>query len=229
MLVQISTAINAAWKKAGLGGHISSTLFQKSAVTAVHTNHKDMTGQFADLMAHKESTAQRYYKLHEKQKSCVEAAAKLPSIMRTTKSTGRMRLHTTMEEDNPAATKDSTEKHVSWNKQQIEAMRELFREEIDQKSVTMALVREKITDNAILCNQDLKKICDRVRSEWRHKHDESHLETAGAVDPPDEEETVSDKMSRYMSGSSFSEFVSPLNSSYVSRNIFSLREKEDLL
>ena len=92
VLGQIATAINAAWKKAGLGGHISSTLFQKSAVTAVHTNHKDMTGQFADLMAHKESTAQRYYKLHEKQKSCVEAAAKLPSLMRTTKSTGRMRL-----------------------------------------------------------------------------------------------------------------------------------------
>ena len=36
------------------------------------------------------------------------------------------------------------------------------------------------------------------------------------------------KMSRYMSSSSFSEFVPPCNSSYVSRNIFSLREKEDL-
>ena len=55
------------------------------------------------------------------------------------------------------------------------------------------------------------------------------METAGAVDPPDEEETFSDKMSRYMSSSSVSEFVPPSNSSYVSRNIFSLREKEDLL
>ena len=227
---QISTAINAAWKKAGLEGHISSTLFRKSAVTAVHTNHKDMTGKLADLMAHKESTAQRYYKLHEKQKSCVEAAAELPSIMRTTKKVleGGDSI-TTMEEDIPAGTKDSTEKHVTWNKQQIEAIRELFREEIDQKSVTMALVREKITNNAILCNHDPKKICDRVRSEWRHKRDESHLETAGAVDPPDEEETFSDKMSRYMSSSSVSEFVPPSNSSYVSRNLFSLREKEDLL
>lgn len=227
---QISTAINAAWKKAGLEGHISSTLFRKSAVTAVHTSHKDMTGKLADLMAHKESTAQRYYKLHEKQKSCVEAAAELPSIMRTTKKVleGGDSI-TTMEEDIPAGTKDSTEKHVTWNKQQIEAIRELFREEIDQKSVTMALVREKITHNAILCNHDPKKICDRVRSEWRHKRDESHLETAGAVDPPDEEETFSDKMSRYMSSSSVSEFVPPSNSSYVSRNLFSLREKEDLL
>ena len=82
-----------------------------------------------------------------------------------------------MEEDVPAGTKDSTEKHVTWNKQQIEAIRELFLEEIDHKSVTMAFVREKITNNVILCNQDPKKICDRVRSEWRYKHDESHLET----------------------------------------------------
>ena len=79
---QISTEINAAWRKAGIEGHISSTLIQKSAVTAVHTNHQDMKGQLADLMAHKESTAQRYYKLQEKQQSCIKAASHLPAIMR---------------------------------------------------------------------------------------------------------------------------------------------------
>ena len=179
-------------------------------MAAVHTNHKDMTGQLADLMAHRVDK-------QEKQKSCVEAAAKLPSIMRRTKKVlEECNSTTTMEEDNPAATKDSTEKHVTWKKQQIEAMGELFREEIDQKSVTMGIVREKITDNVILCNHDPKKICDRVRSEWRHKSEKSHLETASAVDPPDEEETFLDKMSHYMSGSSFSEFVPPSNSSYVS-------------
>ena len=82
---QISTAINASWKKAGLQGHLSCTLFRKSAVTAVHAKRKDMTGQLANLMAHKESTAQRYYKLHEKQQSCIQAASELPSIMRAIK------------------------------------------------------------------------------------------------------------------------------------------------
>ena len=124
-----------------------------------------MTGQLADLMAHKESTAQRYYKLYKKQKSCVEAAAELPSIMRTTKKVLEGGDSTTTMEDIPAGTKDSTEKHVTWNKQQTEAIRELFREEINQKSVIVALVREKITNNAILRHQDPKKICDRVRSE----------------------------------------------------------------
>ena len=87
---QISTAINASWKKAGLQGHISSTLLRKSAVTAAHTKHKDMTGQLADLMTHKESTAQRYYKLHEKQQSCIQAAAQLPSVMRATSSANKV-------------------------------------------------------------------------------------------------------------------------------------------
>ena len=82
---QISTAINASWKKAGLQGHLNCILFRKSAVTAVHAKRKDMTGQLADLMAHKESTAQRYYKLHEKQQSYIQAAAELPSIMRAIK------------------------------------------------------------------------------------------------------------------------------------------------
>ena len=133
---QISTAINASWKKAGLQGHISSTLLRKSAVTAVHTKHKDMTGQLANLMAHKESTAQRYYK-----QSCIQAAAQLPSIMRATSSANKVSEEgTTMTkvgETNPAGTEGAKEKQIMWNQQQIEAIRELFQEEISQKSVTM--------------------------------------------------------------------------------------------
>lgn len=47
----------------------------------------------------------------------------------------------------------------------------------------MAVVREKGTEGSILSNQEPKKICNRVCSEWRCKHDESRLETAGAVHP----------------------------------------------
>ena len=37
---QVSTAINAAWRKGGMEGHVTSTLFHKSAVTNVHKGHK---------------------------------------------------------------------------------------------------------------------------------------------------------------------------------------------
>ena len=224
---QISTAINASWKKAGVEGHINSTLIRKSAVTAVHTNHQDMKGQLADLMAHKESTAQRYYKLQEKEQSCIKAAAHLPAIMRAAnKASEEGTSITNINEENPISTKGTKERQTTWNKQEIEAIRELFQEEINKKSVTMAVVREKLKGHPTLSNEDAKKICDRVRSEWRGIHSESHLESSGAAKLPTVQDTLSDKMSRFLSSSS--EFVPPSNSSYLSKNILSHEEKESL-
>ena len=36
---QISTTIDAAWQKAGMEGHVSSTIFRKSTMTKVHEDH----------------------------------------------------------------------------------------------------------------------------------------------------------------------------------------------
>lgn len=73
---QISTIINAAWKKGGMEGHVLSTIFRKSAVkyeyrvvTSVHQNHKKMKRRLADLMEHK-----------EKQGTCLEAGRNLSKI-----------------------------------------------------------------------------------------------------------------------------------------------------
>lgn len=77
---QISTIINTAWKKGGMEGHVLSTIFLKSAVASVHQNHKEMKSQLADLMEHKESTATRFYHLHEKQGTCLQAGRNLPKI-----------------------------------------------------------------------------------------------------------------------------------------------------
>ena len=107
-----------------------------------------MTGQLADLMPHKESTAQRYYKLHEKQKSSIRAAAELPSIMRSTSTANKVSeegtLMTKVAEANPASTEGTKENQITWNAQQIAAIRKLFQEEIIRKSVTMQEVRDKI-------------------------------------------------------------------------------------
>lgn len=77
---QISTIINAAWKKGGMEGHVLSTIFRKSAVTSVHQNHKKMKRRLADLIEHKDSTATRFYHLHEKQGTCLEAGSNLSKI-----------------------------------------------------------------------------------------------------------------------------------------------------
>jgi len=132
-----------------------------------------MTGQLADLMAHEESTAQRYYKLHEKQKSSIQAASELPSIMRATSTANKVSEEgtsmTKIGEANPANSEfeRTKENQITWDAQQIAAIRELFQEEISQKSVTMQEVRDKIKDHPTLYDKDAKKVCDRVRSEWR--------------------------------------------------------------
>ena len=77
----------------------------------------------------------------------------------------------------------------------------------------MAVVREKIKDHPTLYDQDPKKVYDRVRSGWRGIHKKNHLETAGEAKLPEEEETLSDKMSRFLTSSS--DFVPPSNSSYL--------------
>ena len=80
---QVSTAINAAWRKRGMQGHVTSTLFRESAVTNVHMSHKEMKSDLADFMAHKDTTAQRFYRLKEREEAYLQAASCLPHIMRS--------------------------------------------------------------------------------------------------------------------------------------------------
>jgi len=81
---QINKAIKSVWKKAGMEGSPSSTLFRKSAVSKVHTNSEsnEARGNLADLMAHNVDTARKYYRLQEKSKSSVQASKHLRSVMR---------------------------------------------------------------------------------------------------------------------------------------------------
>ena len=65
---QVTKALGSIFKKAGVEGPIHHTLYRKSAVTRCHDKHKDMSGHLADLMAHRESIAEKYYRLFDKKK-----------------------------------------------------------------------------------------------------------------------------------------------------------------
>ena len=83
---QINKAIKSVWKKAGMVGSPSSTLFRKSAVSKVHTiatcHSNEEQGNLADLMAHNVDTARKFYRLQEKSKSSVKASKQLRNVMR---------------------------------------------------------------------------------------------------------------------------------------------------
>ena len=79
---QMSRALSSIFQKAGIDGPMSHTLYRKSAVSECHQNRKDISGNLADLMAHRESTAEKYYRVFDKRRSSVKASEVLHGIMR---------------------------------------------------------------------------------------------------------------------------------------------------
>ena len=80
----VNKAIKSVWKKAGMTGSPSSTLFRKSAVSKVRniSHGEEAQGNLADLMAHNIDTARKFYRLQEKSKSSVKASQQLRNVMR---------------------------------------------------------------------------------------------------------------------------------------------------
>ena len=243
---QVSTAINAARRKGGMEGHVTSTLFRKSAVTNVHKGHKEMKSDLADLMAHKETTAQRFYRLKEKEEACVQAASCLPQIMGSSEpKQGIKRKEATFESSDAVistvADKDGADEvlkeRLVWNEEDITALKEVFSKEIEAKSLTTAVVKDKIQDHPTLCRLDPKKVYDKVRSEWRFGNNTSNQHSdmddgQPSADLPNESDTLADKMSRYFANEESSvSMVPPSNSSYLTRdrNIFTDDHRKYLL
>ena len=81
---QMKKVLASVFKKEGVTGPIHHTLYHKSAVSRCHDQHKEISSNLADLMAHQEKSAQKYYRVFEKTKSSVEASQKLHGIMRST-------------------------------------------------------------------------------------------------------------------------------------------------
>ena len=201
-----------------------------------------MKSNLADLMAHKESTAQTFYRLQEKQEACLQAATNLPSIMRISKTNKDKSAADAIQDDvipeiddnSPYTKAEGSTERISWKEAEVKILREVFAQNIRSKSVTMAIVTQTIQGNPTLQSMDPKRVCDRIRSEWRFNNNDSRT-LEGADSPPLPElpsqvETLENKMAPYFSGDNNSvSIVPPTNSSYFSRNIFSDQNLDYLL
>ena len=167
---QISTAINAAWKKAGLEEHVSSTIFRKSTVTKVHKEHKAMKYDLAELMGHKRTTAERFYRLRQKEEACVEAANNLTSIMRIPEKVPVPEHKiSAIANDKDSHPESLRKERLLWKEEEVAAFKELFADEMKKKSITLVAVRDKISEHPTPQHLDTKRVCDKVRSKWRFK------------------------------------------------------------
>ena len=82
---QVSRALSSIFQKAGIDEQMSHTLYHKSAVSQCHQNRKDISDNLADLMANRESIAEKYCRVLDKRRSSVKASEVLQRIIRNVK------------------------------------------------------------------------------------------------------------------------------------------------
>lgn len=237
---QMTKALGSIFKKAGVNGPVHHTLYRKSVVSHCHEQHKEISGNLADLMAHREQTAQKYYRVFEKSKSSVKASRKLSRIMRH--DTSLEALDGTEDENEEGtgdakATEDETpmpERKV-WNEELRSAVRTLFAEEIAARSITISCVRQKIQSNPVLCRLVPKRVYDRVRAEWRFNSTSDDLGKVTA-NPPEEEETIDNCVKRMFQvkeddqqSSASSDILSSTETTAKSRGLFAAEHVQILL
>lgn len=193
---QVGSQIGSCWGKVfgretSLGG---ATAFRKAAVSAVHECREDMRGDLANLMVHKQSTADRYYLLQNKGKSAVRTSKELTRIMRhgaDNKSTNNAT------EDDESAVSETSEKQGSsgrhkWTSTQVSELKCAFSPHIVRQLITMEDVRKTVSEAPALKGIPLKKILDKIRSYFGNNAEES-IETPSL---PTEQESSVDHLKR---------------------------------
>lgn len=77
----IGRAFQAIWKKSGLRDDVTCTLFRKSAVSKIHQQCPSMKGNLADLMCHRQETANKFYRVVDRSETSLRASMKLTELM----------------------------------------------------------------------------------------------------------------------------------------------------
>ena len=237
---QMTKPLGSIFQKAGGNSPMHHTLYHKSAVSRCHDEHKEISGNLADLMAHREVTVQKYYRVLEKGKSSVKASQKLHGIMRNPdQSTSKQQAQTNSQEvtERNTAVQDESlmAERERWREESINAIRTLFAEEISAQNITISCVRQKIQDDPILSKEEPKRVYDRVRAEWRFRAtpDSCDKETANL---PEEYEFIDNCVSRMFQekeddqqSSHSSNVVSPTDTTGKSQGVFAAEQVQALL
>ncbi|CAB4033290.1 Neurofilament medium polypeptide, partial [Paramuricea clavata] len=162
---QITRAIQSVFKKAKINQKITSTSFRKAAVTKVHTEEPELSGKLAGLMAHRETTAKKYYLLSDKSKASVEASRKLGKLMRTNDSMAGK--STEDETEGLERNKEEGKKKVLWRDSDLSKVYKVFEEEIKMKSITFDTVRRRVEGNEQLNGMSPRRIYDRLKKDMQ--------------------------------------------------------------
>ena len=189
-----------------------SQLFQ---VSIRLRKEREMCDNLADLMGHNLSTAQKYYiKLKEKSMASVKTSKQPKDVMH-----GVSPVAENSEQEGTFITEECSSvvsKHF-WTAEKESLVKALFGEEIENKVITLEVVKEKISNHPELKGDGLKKVLDKVRSLWRYKKPQ----TDEPAVLPTEEESAQQRTERWMDGVDTSSHMIPPNFSSAVRNVLS--------
>lgn len=227
---QVTKALGSIFKKAGVEGRIHHTLYRKSAVTRCHDKHKNISSHLADLMAHRETTAEKFYRLFDKRKSSVKASQTLHGMMRdVTQKEEKQGSEQTVEEfpeNNDPRDNCGPKARSPWNDESVKAMQALFQEEISAQDISMTCVREKIKSNPVLCHEDPKRVYDKVRAEWRYKANIDESSSVEGAKLPEDTEDVNCRVQRMFSTPKDGiDESSSLSADFISETLSTVRSK----
>lgn len=163
---QINKALQSVFKKATVSTKITSTSFRKAAVTNVHERNPEMSGKLANLMAHNEATASKYYLLSEKTKASIEASQHLSRLMRAEPTSAETEGAESESSDNDRDTRTLRPQRVPWNKSELEKITKIFEKEIEERNVSLPVVRAKIQSHAELNGMSPRRVYDKLKKDF---------------------------------------------------------------
>ena len=161
---QITKSIQSIWKKAGLGEGISLNIMRKSAVSTIHQKRPEISSQLADLMCHRLSTAQKCYRVVEREKSSVVASKGLRAALTSASSAD-----VSAADEAVPSTSASTTDRLIWNSEKLLALNNNFQSDITAGTVTLQSVRKKLKGIEELSSVSYRQVYDKLRSEIRSK------------------------------------------------------------
>jgi len=78
---QITRGVQSVWRSAGCGEGITANVIRKTAVSSVHKQRPEMNAALADLMCHRVSTAEKSYRIIERERASVAASKMLSGVL----------------------------------------------------------------------------------------------------------------------------------------------------
>ena len=181
-------------------------------------------------MAHKKSTADRYYYLDNKLASSSRAADTLPTIMCTINKDDDENECV----DNPENGKhmDTSVRHIEkaadnlpltprqhkFTEEEISKIENVFAEEIQAKSISMDTVVDKIKGDNLLNSLTPRRVYDKVRTTFKS----SKASCSGKLELPEEAESMEDRVARLTNSvdPTLNDEVVPLSTSSRANGVF---------